>query len=84
MRRKLHLRQLPAPGVRRGVPRHHHDPPRRRGPRRRSWEFPYPTALVIDRSGIVGLADVHPNWMVRTESTVLLAQLRHVLGQATH
>jgi peroxiredoxin len=44
-----------------------------------SWELPYPTALIIDRDGIVRFADIHPDWMVRTESAVLLAELDQVL-----
>lgn len=40
------------------------------------WEFPFPTALVIDQDRVVRFADVHPNWMVRTESDAILDAVR--------
>jgi len=40
------------------------------------WEFPFPTALVIDRDRVVRFADIHPDWMVRTESDVILDAVR--------
>ncbi len=44
-----------------------------------SWTFPYPTALVIDQDRVVRFADVHPNWMVRTESDAILDAVRPLL-----
>lgn len=41
-----------------------------------SWVFPYPTALVIDQDRVVRFADIHPNWMVRTESDAILEAVR--------
>jgi peroxiredoxin len=41
-----------------------------------SWEFPYPTALVIDQDRVVRFADIHPDWMVRTESDAILDAVR--------
>jgi peroxiredoxin len=41
-----------------------------------SWEFPYPTALVIDQDRVVRFADIHPDWMVRTESDAILEAVR--------
>jgi len=41
-----------------------------------NWEFPYPTALVIDQDRVVRFADIHPNWMVRTESDAILDAVR--------
>jgi len=37
-----------------------------------SWTLPYPTAIVIDRDGVVRFADVHPDWMVRTEADAII------------
>jgi peroxiredoxin len=36
------------------------------------WTLPYPTAVVIDQDGIVRFADVHPNWMVRTQAATII------------
>jgi peroxiredoxin len=33
-----------------------------------TWELPMPTALVIDSARVVRFADVHPDWLVRTEA----------------
>jgi peroxiredoxin len=41
-----------------------------------SWEFPYPTALVIDQDRVVRFADIHPDWMIRTESDAILEAVR--------
>lgn len=38
-----------------------------------TWELPQPTAVVIDRGGIVRFADVHPDWLLRTEAEPILA-----------
>jgi peroxiredoxin len=44
------------------------------------WELPYPTAVVIDQRGVVRFADVHPNWMVRTEAATILEAVRTLGG----
>jgi peroxiredoxin len=36
------------------------------------WELPMPTVVVIDRNHVVRFADVHPDWMVRTEADVVI------------
>lgn len=38
-----------------------------------TWELPQPTALVIGQGGIVRFADVHPDWLLRTEAEPILA-----------
>jgi len=38
-----------------------------------TWELPMPTAVVIDRSRVVRFADVHPDWLVRTEADDILS-----------
>lgn len=38
-----------------------------------TWELPQPTALVIDQNGVVRFADVHPDWLLRTEAEPILA-----------
>jgi peroxiredoxin len=38
-----------------------------------TWELPMPTALVIDTHRVVRFADVHPDWLVRTEANEILA-----------
>jgi len=40
------------------------------------WELPYPTAVVIDQHGTVRFADMHPNWMIRTEAATILEVVR--------
>lgn len=45
------------------------------------WELPMPTALVIGQDRRVRFADVHPDWLVRTESHTLLAEVRVVLDE---
>ena len=37
-----------------------------------TWELPQPTAVVIDRDGVVAFADVRPDWLVRTEAEPIL------------
>ena len=37
-----------------------------------SWELPQPTAVVIGQNGIVRFADVHPDWLLRTEAEPIL------------
>lgn len=43
------------------------------------WTLPYPTAVVVDRNRTVQFADVHPDWMVRTESDTIVAAVEAVL-----
>ncbi len=38
-----------------------------------TWELPQPTAVVIGQNGIVKFADVHPDWLLRTEAEPILA-----------
>jgi peroxiredoxin len=33
-----------------------------------TWELPMPSVIVIDRDRVVRFADVHPDWLVRTEA----------------
>jgi peroxiredoxin len=40
------------------------------------WELPYPTVVVVDRGGIVRFADVHPDWMVRTEAATIIEAVK--------
>jgi peroxiredoxin len=37
-----------------------------------TWELPMPTVTVIDRHRVVRFADVHPDWLVRTEADPVL------------
>jgi peroxiredoxin len=37
-----------------------------------TWELPMPTVVVIDSAGVVRFADVHPDWLVRTEAEEIL------------
>jgi peroxiredoxin len=41
-----------------------------------SWELPMPGTFVVDRTGVVLLAHVDPNYMVRLEPAAILAALR--------
>jgi peroxiredoxin len=41
-----------------------------------SWELPMPGTFVLDRHGVVRLAAVDPNWMVRVEPAAILEALR--------
>jgi peroxiredoxin len=43
-----------------------------------NWTFPYPTAVVIGRDSVVRFADVHPNWMVRTQAATILDAVRNL------
>jgi peroxiredoxin len=43
-----------------------------------SWETPMPGTFVLDRSGVVRLAHVDPNYMVRLEPAAILTALRGV------
>lgn len=41
-----------------------------------SWELPMPTVVVIDADRVVRFADVHPDWLVRTEADVVIDAVR--------
>ncbi len=43
-----------------------------------SWETPVPGTFVLDRSGVVRLAHVDPNYMVRLEPAAILTALRGI------
>ena len=40
------------------------------------WELPYPTIVVLDQRGVVTFADVHPDWLVRTEAGPVIEAVR--------
>jgi peroxiredoxin len=40
-----------------------------------TWELPMPTAVVVDRDRVVRFADVHPDWLLRTEAGPILDAL---------
>ncbi len=42
------------------------------------WELPYPTVVVIDSNRVVRFADIHPNWMIRTEASAVVEALRSI------
>lgn len=43
-----------------------------------SWTLPYPTAVVVGTNGVATFVDVHPNWMVRTPASTILAEVRKI------
>jgi peroxiredoxin len=43
------------------------------------WELPMPTVVVIDQQRVVRFADVHPDWLVRTEAGVILDAVRSLV-----
>lgn len=44
-----------------------------------TWELPFPTALVIDQTGVVAWMDVTPDWMKRTEADVIIDAVRSII-----
>jgi peroxiredoxin len=40
------------------------------------WELPMPTIVVIGQDRVVRFADVHPDWLVRTEAGAVLEAVR--------
>jgi peroxiredoxin len=40
------------------------------------WELPYPTIVVVDQQRVVTFADVHPDWLVRTEAAAVIDAVR--------
>jgi peroxiredoxin len=47
-----------------------------------TWELPQPTVLVIDRQQVVRFADVHPDWLLRTEADAVLHAVRALVEPA--
>lgn len=43
-----------------------------------TWELPMPTVIVVDQHRIVRFADVHPDWLLRTEAEPILAAVSAV------
>jgi len=43
------------------------------------WELPYPTIVVVDSRGVVTFADVHPDWLVRTEAPAVIDAVRSLV-----
>jgi peroxiredoxin len=43
------------------------------------WELPMPTIVVVGPDRVVRFADVHPDWMVRTEAGAVLAAVRELV-----
>jgi peroxiredoxin len=41
-----------------------------------TWELPMPTVVVIDTNRVVRFADVHPDWLVRTEADAVIDAVR--------
>jgi peroxiredoxin len=41
-----------------------------------TWELPMPTVVVIDTDRVVRFADVHPDWLVRTEADAVVEAVR--------
>ncbi len=47
-----------------------------------TWELPQPTVVVIDRNKVVRFADVHPDWLVRTEAEPVIEAVTKLVPQA--
>lgn len=45
-----------------------------------TWELPQPTAVVIDKNHVVRFADVHPDWLLRTEADEILVAVKSVVS----
>lgn len=41
-----------------------------------TWELPQPTAVVIDTQRVVRFADVHPDWLLRTEADDIIVAVK--------
>jgi peroxiredoxin len=51
-----------------------------------TWELPQPTVIVVDQQRVVRFADVHPDWLIRTEAGPILdavAALQRTAAAAT-
>jgi len=44
-----------------------------------TWELPMPTIVVIGQDRVVRFADVHPDWLVRTEADVVIDAVRSLV-----
>jgi peroxiredoxin len=44
------------------------------------WELPMPTIVVIGQDRVVRFADVHPDWLVRTEAGTVLEAVRPLVA----
>ncbi len=47
-----------------------------------TFELPMPTVVIIDRDGVVRFADVNPDWLVRTEPSVIIDAVRDIQRSA--
>jgi peroxiredoxin len=47
-----------------------------------TWELPMPTVVVIERNRVVRFADVHPDWLVRTEADPILNAVASIAAPA--
>jgi len=47
-----------------------------------TFELPMPTVVVIDGRGVVRFADVSPDWLVRTEPSVIIDAVRDIQRSA--
>jgi peroxiredoxin len=47
------------------------------------WELPMPTIVVVGPDRVVRFADVHPDWLVRTEAGAVLAAVRALVPDRT-
>ncbi len=45
-----------------------------------TWELPMPTVVVIDGKRVVRFADVHPDWLIRTEAEPILTAVAALAG----
>jgi len=44
------------------------------------WELPMPAIVVVGQDRVVRLADVHPDWLVRTEADTVLGAVRPLVA----
>jgi peroxiredoxin len=44
------------------------------------WELPMPTMVVIGQDRVVRFADVHPDWLVRTEAEAVIEAVRPLVA----
>ena len=44
------------------------------------WELPMPTVVVVGQDRVVRFADVHPDWLVRTEAGAVLEAVRPLVA----
>lgn len=45
------------------------------------WELPMPAIVVIGPDRVVRLADVHPDWLIRTEAGAVLRAVRELVPE---